>query len=183
MLRNNIREDYFRWMSDIACDGRYSKHVTYDKLLRLLFSTEFTWLIPLDENRAADGISLRYRFAVERGYRDIPEELDGPCSVLEMILMLALRCEENIMDDPEYGDRKQQWFWSMINNLGLGSMYDIRFDLEYCENVIRAFLDREYEPNGKGGLFTIKNCDADLRDVEIWYQLCWYLDSYMHMGY
>ena len=46
------------------------------------------------------------------------------------------------------------------------------------DDVIKRFLDRDYEPNGKGGLFTIKNCRQDLRKVEIWYQLCWYLDSF-----
>ena len=51
------------------------------------------------------------------------------------------------------------------------------FDKQYVTKVIGRFLNREYEPNGKGGLFIINNCNDDLRDVEIWYQLCWYLDS------
>ena len=48
---------------------------------------------------------------------------------------------------------------------------------ELVEDVIERFLDREYGPDGKGGLFTVRHCEYDLRDVEIWYQLCWYLDS------
>jgi hypothetical protein len=126
-------------------------------------------------------MDLRYRFALELGYRNQPEIvldiLNGPCSVLEMMIALAIRCEENIMDDPNVGDRTGQWFWGMITNLGLGSMKDARFDIRYVDDVVAMFLDREYEPNGKGGLFTIRHCDCDLRDVEIWYQLCWYLDS------
>jgi hypothetical protein len=94
-----------------------------------------------------------------------------------MIIALAIRCEETYMDDASIGDRTGQWFWGMIRNLGLGSMVDSRFDKLYVEEVVRRFLDREYEADGTGGLFTIKNCDADLRDVEIWYQLCWYLDT------
>ena len=65
----------------------------------------------------------------------------------------------------------------MINNLGLGSMRDDNYDKDYVEYVIQTFLRREYKPNGDGGLFTINHCDHDLRDVEIWYQLNWYLDS------
>ena len=81
------------------------------------------------------------------------------------------------MDDPEIGDRTGQWFWGMIVNLGLGSMTDNRYDEDFVTETIERFLDRDYEPDGKGGLFTVRNCDRDLRYVEIWYQLCWYLDN------
>ena len=94
------------------------------------------------------------------------------------MIALAIRCEENIMDDTSYGDRTAQWFWGMITSLGLGDQTDSRIDYIYVDDVIKRFLDRDYEPNGKGGLFTIKNCRQDLRKVEIWYQLCWYLDSF-----
>ena len=81
------------------------------------------------------------------------------------------------MEDPLVGNRTGQWFWGMIRSLGLGTMIDSRFDEEYVEAAIDRFLDHEYEPNGKGGLFTIKDCKDDLRTAEIFYQLCWYLDS------
>jgi hypothetical protein len=138
-------------------------------------------LIPKDGNRADDGINMRRRFALYRGgddsYDAIISELDGPCSVLEMMVALAVRCEETIMDDPSKGDRTQQWFWGMITSLGLGSMTDDRFDEFYIDEAIEIFLNREYAPDGRGGLFTIRHCDVDLRRVEIWYQLCKYLDT------
>jgi hypothetical protein len=96
-----------------------------------------------------------------------------------MMVALAIECEVTIMDDPNIGDRTGQWFWGMIVNLGLGSMTDYKFDDIYVEGVVRRFLDREYEPNGKGGLFTVKNCRYDLRTVEIWNQMCWYLGTIM----
>jgi hypothetical protein len=96
-----------------------------------------------------------------------------------MMVALSVRCEETIMDDPRIGDRTGQWFWGMISSLGLGSMMDNQFDKEYVDSVIDRFLKREYEPNGKGGLFTIKRCRYDLRSVEIWYQMCWYLDKFI----
>ena len=113
-----------------------------------------------------------------RDYDDeVLDILDGPCSVLEMMIALAIRCEENIMDDPNIGDRTSQWFWGMVVNLGLGSMVDCRFDKQFVDETIRIFLNRKYAPNGNGGLFTIRDCDKDLRKVEIWHQLCWYLDK------
>lgn len=53
----------------------------------------------------------------------------------------------------------------------------VYFDERYADKVITRFLNREYEPNGAGGLFRIKDCPYDLRSVEIWYQMCWYFDS------
>ena len=38
-------------------------------------------------------------------------------------------------------------------------------------------MNRTYSPDGDGGLFTVRNCDRDLRNVEIWIQMCWYLDT------
>ena len=178
-LRERIGNEYFEWMFRLVCGKRYAKKVSYRKLLRYLHDVEFEYSIPKDENRAEDGIDLRYRFVCLQDCEDMLIYLDGPCSVLEMMIALAIRCEENIMDDEHVGDRTGQWFWGMIVSLGLGSMTDNRFDIEYTEEVIGRFLDRDYEPDGRGGLFTIKDCNRDLRDVEIWYQLCWYLDRFL----
>lgn len=81
------------------------------------------------------------------------------------------------MDDPRIGNRTGQWFWGMITNLGLGSITDDQFDKRYVDTVVTTFLSRKYERNGKGGLFTIRGCNRDLRKIDIWKQLCWYLDS------
>lgn len=173
---NTIKEDYFEWMCSLVCDTR-RKRERYGGLLRLLHNIEFTYSIPMDENRASDGEGLRLRFSRIQDYDDVPACLYGPCSVLEMMVALAVRCEEQIMDDPDAGNRTSEWFFEMIHNLGLSSMTNDSFDRYFVYNNIDRFLNREYQPDGSGGLFTIKNCKYDLRDVEIWYQMCWYLDS------
>lgn len=175
----NIRDKYFEWMSELVCGDRFSKETSYRKLLKQLHRTEFRYHIPRDVNRWEDGVSLRRRFAYENsGIEYVEDFMHGPCTVLEMMVALAIRCEE-WMDDTSMGDRTGQWFWRMIVSLGLGSMTDDRFDITYIEMVVDRFLDREYESNGKGGLFTIKNTDRDMRLYEIWFQMCWYLDSLM----
>lgn len=179
--KNNIINEYFDWILNMVCKNRYDRDISYRKLLSYLHNTEFRWTIPEDENRASDGINLRWRFACDSGREDIFDEIDeclkGPCSILEMMVALAIRCEETIMDDPKIGNRTSQWFWGMVTNLGLGSMTDDQFDKRYIDSVITKFLNRDYEPNGKGGLFTVRGCYQDLRDFGIWYQLCWYLDN------
>lgn len=179
--RNNIIDDYYYWLTDLVVRDKRSNPRKYDDLLSFLHEVEFIFTIPLDDNRAFDGMDLRYRYARDRGPLHevdyVMDILDGPCSVLEMMVALSLRCEENIMDDTHYGNRTGQWFWKMITSLGLGAMDDTRFNQAECAYIIERFLNREYEPNGRGGLFTIYGCDRDLRDVEIWRQMCWYLDS------
>lgn len=80
------------------------------------------------------------------------------------------------MDDPSIGNRTSQWFWRMITNLGLGHMNDDVYSKKEVSYILKRFLDREYERDGRGGLFRIRNAD-DLRNVEIWTQLLWYLDT------
>ena len=180
MTEKELNNEYFEWMCQLVCNERYSRGLSYQKLLGHLHNIDFQYVIPMDSNRAEDGIDLRYRFGYEKSYEGpmIASFLDNrPCSVLEMLISLAFRCEENIMNNPDVGNRMGQWFWNMIVNLGLGSMNDSRFDPKYTDDVIFRFMDRKYKRDGEGGLFTIEHCKYDMRSVEIWYQMNWYLDS------
>lgn len=179
-----LKEEYFEWLCNKVIDDNSS--VKYSKLMSCLFDSFFIPVMSMDENRADDGKNLRYRFGREN---DIPSsvilvELDSgdhddsdACSILEMMVALSIRCEETIMTDEQYGDRTGTWFWNMIVSLGLGTMNDLRFDEKYTNIVIDRFLNREYKRNGEGGLFTINSIKKDMRKFEIWYQMCWYLDS------
>jgi hypothetical protein len=185
MTRNELNDQYFEWMYQLVLNERYSKSRSYRKLISYLNDISFRFSLPMDDNRSADGIDLRYRFGYEKSYdnRIIAQLLDDhPCSVLEMMIALSMRCEENIMANPEVGNRLGQWFWDMLRNLGLIRMDDEHFDQDYVRYRINRMLDREYESNGEGGLFVVKNARRDLRSVEIWYQACWYLDEVLEEG-
>lgn len=181
--KNRIEDEYFEWLYRSA-GGYNTGGFTFRKLLIDLHSTDFRYLIPKDKNRAIDGMDLRRHYGLMITDNDedetdyIVDILDRPCSVLEMMVALSMRCEKTIMDNPAYGDRTGQWFWGMITNMGLGTMYDTNYDKQYVMKIVNRFLDRKYSSNGKGGLFTIKDCDVDLREVEIWYQLNWYLNNF-----
>lgn len=173
-----IDDEYFEWLVDLVTRDRFSQQISFNKLLTQLHNTEFRYSIPLDQNRALDGIDLRYRFAAVYGYSDdVLDVLPECCSMLEMMIALSIRCEEYIMDDPRVGDRTRQWFWGMVTSLGVGSFYDDRYDEDAVNEILQRFLDRDYEPDGRGGLFTVRHCAIDLRDVEIWRQLMRYLNS------
>ena len=176
-FQDRVNDEYFEWLCGLIDITRFSRHISYRKLLMHLHNIEFTWFIPNDDNRADDGIQLRRRYSLVLEDMRLQDYIQGPCSVLEMMVALAIRCEESIMDDAQIGDRIGQWFWSMIHNLGLSPMSDNRFDRDFVDDAIARLLNREYEPDGRGGLFTVKHCDHDMRTVEIWRQLSWYLGS------
>lgn len=169
-------DDYFCWLANFV-PNRYQ----YNELINALYRKEFAYIFVMDSNRAEDGISLRLRF--ERDYDYCPGLVTGyfenrPCSVLEMIVALALRCEESIMYDERFGDRTTFWIGIMLSNMGLDSFDDGNFDPYQVNDILECFINRQYQKNGKGGLFYFKRDDIDVRAMEIWIQMNWYLNEY-----
>lgn len=180
MIDEQIRVEYFEWMYGMTCRERYPNSISFRRLLLHLHNTEFRYSMPRDGDRSSDGHRLRYRFGDSMGYDEYTIESVFryyDVSVLEMMIALAIRIEEDIMDNAEIGDRTNQWFWIMIVNLGLGDMMDDRYNAQHVDEVLNRFMDREYESNGKGGLFYIRNSKRDIRNLEIWYQMCEYLNG------
>ena len=181
--KDQILNGYFDWLYDYVCKDKAHDEISYRKLFTFLYNTEFIFSLDMDDNRAIDGINMRVEYAnimakSDSDYNNIINILDKPCSVLEMMIALAIRCETAIMSDPRYGNRTKQWFWLMMGSLGISMMTDDIYDKNYVEKVIYKFLNRQYDFDGKGGLFYIPNSEYDLRNVEIWTQLCWYLDKF-----
>lgn len=176
MAQETLSKEYFDWMCNLVCDSS----MPYEKLLTRLHEIEFVPIMPMDDNRAADGVDFRYRFAYENRYHPaiIAEYIDNrPCSVLEMMVALIHRFEEQIMDNQEFGNQSQRWFMEMITSLGLKRMTDTMYDEMFVDRAIMRFHNRDYKPNGEGGLFTVQRYRRDMRLVDIWYQMCWYLDE------
>lgn len=177
MPEPKINIKYLDWLYDRVCRNRFSDDISYRKLFDKLWRTKFRWSVTKDENRAKDGVALRHRFGLAIGSDNTEAYIGGSCTVLEMLIALATRMEEDIMSDSYIGDRTGQWFWQMINNLGLSAMTDTHFDEHEVNAAICRFLDRQYSHDGKGGLFRIRGCRRDMRKVEIWIQMLWYLDT------
>ena len=176
MKKTQIEYEYFEWLIGLSVN-LCRDYGSYRKLFGYLYSREFYSDVENDENRAEDGLDLRMRFAEDSNYtyRDIYIYLDEPCSVLEMMLGLALRCEEHIMGDPEIGDRTGLWMHAMLESLHLADQTDDVYDEEKAVNAIDILLSHGYKRNGDGGLFTITKRREDMRKTEIWCQMCWYL--------
>ena len=55
--------NYFKWLAKQIDDGNEHHSLEhYERCLENLFCEEFYWIIPLDGNRAKDGLNLRYKY-------------------------------------------------------------------------------------------------------------------------
>ena len=171
----SLDERYFDWLYSQVCSVRTKNPSKgYKELLHILFTKEFVWLVPNDDNRVEDGKDLRYEFFEHEGidpdHRDILW-LRLPCSMLELLVALARRLEFE-----DEGDVKT-WFWEMMENIGLSKDLNDRavIDRDFVEEILDRVIWRHYEYNGGGGLFPLVYPEEDQRQVEIWYQLNAYI--------
>ena len=171
---NNL---YFWWLCSRVCGcGNNSTATKYADLLVYLHGRTFKYFIENDGNRVEDAYDLRNQFEDEHNEHI---DLDRP-SVLEVLAALAIRCEEDIMHDDEFGDRTPVWFMIMLSNIGLSHMINERFNQKEADKVIDVFLNREYDRNGRnGGAFQITDPDVNMRNTELWYQM----HKYIHENY
>jgi len=171
MTAGTLDDQYLAWLYSQVAEVRTRKSSkTYWGLLRKLFSTEFAWFIPNDDNRAEDGRELRCEWISERNIGIDPEWFSLGCSFLEMLIGVSRRLSFEAEGEVSY------WFWHMIDNLGLLGFHDrSNFSDEEVEDRTSAVIWRTYDYNGIGGLFPLRRASRDQRRVEIWYQLSEYL--------
>lgn len=169
-----LDELYFDWLYSQVCSVKVkSPSRTYRNLLHILYTKEFVWLVPNDDNRAEDGKDLRDEFLrVEHvkvaNYDRLWMELG--CSMLELLIAVSRRLEFET-DIPA-----KEWFWEILENLNLHKLNDQKtISRHNVEDILDRVIWRTYERDGSGGLFPLVNAEKDQRKVEIWYQLSAYI--------
>mgnify|MGYP007101905617 CR=1 FL=1 len=167
-----MEDAYFRWLIGLIGDEYIERN--YQKLLGKLYATDYLWELDYDKNRAVDGLFLRRIFAQETGMY-VPD--DGHCSVLEMMIALARKAEDDIMHNPDFGDRTGYWFWTMIRNLGLDIYDDGYFFESEIDRILDVFIHHRYAMNGSGGAFPVRTKTRDLRKTDLWWQMNAYLEE------
>ena len=170
-MTRKANDVYFGVLCDLVGLHEPIEKCGYFELMYQLYRTEFYSILPNDDNRCTDGIRLRDKYGFPA--------VNVGCNLLEMLVALAVRCDEDILYSAEQGDRSKDWFWMMITNLGLNKFRDRSFgdawQYKDVEKIYLKFMNRKYTYDGKGGLFPLKGAKKDQREVEIWYQLASYV--------
>ena len=173
-----IIDDYYIWLIDLVeyngFDGR-----GYTRVLTKLFDEEFYWSISGDRNRAVDGIRLRSTFATDDyiGGSYLTSSMPEYCTVLEMMIALAKRMEDDILYDPDEPNRTGVWFGIMMENLGMLELDDRNYKDEIFYEKLNNFLNRSYPDNGEGSLFGPLMGHFCMPKTEIWYQMHYYINE------
>lgn len=171
MPAGTLDDQYLTWLYSQVAEVKTRKSSrTYWGLLKKLFTIEFVWFIPNDDNRAEDGRELRCEWASEKDISADPEWLSLGCSFLEMLIGMSRRLAFETERDAA------SWFWHLINNMELLGFNDRSdFSERVVEDRTSAVIWRTYDWHGRGGLFPLRNAQRDQRKVELWYQLSEYL--------
>lgn len=147
----------------------------YIYLCDRMLDTKFIYFVGNDCNRAEDGLSLRVEFEHVNG---IISDIDDECTVLEMFVKLAIRCDEDVMYDAEYGNRVDKWFWEFLDGLGLTKFNNRNYVSEDVDRILDDFNNRHYgKKGGRGCAFEVKKPLRDMSTTEIWYQMMWWLNE------
>ena len=173
-MSNSVIKDYILWLGNLVKLDEKEECGGYYLLIKALYKKEFYWVNDMDENRSDEGKDLRYIFADECGLDEVPDEINGACSVLEMMIGLAKRWN-NEVSLTEDEDRSDEYFWQMVTNLGLEGCTDDKFDPVMVREKLDILLDRDYPDDGKGSLFPLERSKESQKNIEIWYQLQNYL--------
>lgn len=169
-MREPIENEYFNWLCAKVLE-RKDTRMYYD-ILRILYTTEFVWLVPMDQNRAEDGLELREDFSRETHTKRDPIFESQPCSVLEVFLAFAQRA--SFQNDWPV----RTWFWTFMENLHLDQFRHVsEADMPIIQEILDTFLWRTYDSHGYGGLFPVTRTDRDQRKIEIWWQFCEYVQD------
>lgn len=159
MTRN---KNYLKWLArKVNIDMSQNVDTSYVQLMNALYEKEFYSVIDMDSNRIEDALALREEYS-----EYIQNDL---CSLLEIMVALAVRCEAEYLRDIATAGNI---FWDMLDNLGLCQYTDMHFDRDEVDCILDRLLDREYESDGAGGLFYAGNdSKIDMRNEEIWWQM------------
>jgi len=165
-----VDDQYLLWL--IHCVGAEE----YTKVCNTMQKIVFDASVPNDDNRAAEGKDLRRQFLEQHNYHTSVYYmwLAPPASIFETLAALT--------DHAEFmtGISKDKWFKIFLGNLHIENCHDGRWSGAVSRKVQRAlemFNHRHYMPSGHGGLFPIQNSIYDQREIEIWYQMCAFIQE------
>lgn len=158
---------YLYWLLTEKCNLAIDEVKSGRSVYQSLLNIPFQYILERDENRALDGLDLRWEYNDGNEITNLPED----CSVLEMMVALAIRITDEYISDMN-DSSPRDFFLEMIDNLGL-----FYRDRNTIREIVEDWMNREYDWDGSGSPFPLRYPVHDQREVEIWSQAMEYLDE------
>lgn len=175
-----IYEQYKKYLLEKV---NYYNVPIFDNIMEQLLHTKYEPYYDLDDNRGVDGLTTRDIFyetfppdARTLLFDELIMDIGPSCTVLEMMVTLAIRCETDVAGDPSGEDRTAHWFDVMLESMGLTQYTGDSYNADSVARIIWKMQNHDYLPNGEGGLFKIPDGTGfDMTKLEIWSQMNAYI--------
>jgi len=179
-------DGYFYWLQKVSgLSG---------PLASMLAETKFVSSVKEDDiliEKAKEEVRRNYAETIlsEDEYNDknvetIFKSIRGDCCLFEIMVCLAVSINEMFEDTAAY-DGPSHFFGILLRNAGLDIYDDEDWDLHeekvkaYWESRIRIILERSYEKDGKGGLFSLCDDLGCIRSgIPLWKQMNIWVDQH-----
>lgn len=164
--RYRVKRKYLTYLMD-----KVDVPSMYSELCEALLMVEFEPIVGNDGDRAEDGMDLRREFEM---LIEAPESDISPCSMLEMLVAVAIRTAE-LMYEGDEGESPGHYFWVFLNNLGLSKMKNTG-DFRKKQKIIVDICDRFLDPDDESvDIVRVKHPPKRWSKLEIWKKINWFL--------
>lgn len=177
--KTSLEQGYFNWLYNRACPvSDPASDESFVEVCGVMNAVDFNDSVPNDDNRTADAIELRPEFLEEMVPRTYTRGISSfnamPPKLFEVVVALCDRANKTTDVDP------QRLFDTILQNLGLKKYNDKawnRSSEERVRHILERVNNRDYKPNGRGGIFPLEKPSKDQTEVELWYQLSEFLSE------
>lgn len=186
--KDEIRGAYFTYLKERIRSSQEERD-KYNYVLRIMHMIPMLSIVPTDENIVEWGLENRRTFTHAYpiyGEDEMVQALPPQCTMLEAGIYLAQQTDKNIIrEDRIYYDGSADVFWEMmLDNVGLREYDDekamsSRRVLDQIEVILRHLNERDYQPDGKGNWFWLREPreGIDMRRIPIWEQMWAYVNE------
>lgn len=165
-----IQDAYIDWLLRNLHADRFDEDSNL--LLIHLHLLEWYSVLDKDHSREEDGKNIRERFKRDTSFINY-DSIDGPCTVLECLYGIAERMDF-FCTPPEFQSMAWMYFWLLLQNAKIsGNGLDIR----KIDAAVDRVMSRTYSVKGVGGLFPLRQTDANQVGTEIWYQMASFINE------
>lgn len=170
-------DNYYRWLIKNYVSRPATNLVDkYTIVLKLLHKTEFKVICLMDRNRVDGCLNRRVNYDY-----NLMTDHQISVSLLEIVIELSVEMYE-LGQGYSWNKSQQEWFWLLLANAGLLA-YDRTIayleptSVDDLQKHIHIINNRQYNTDGSGGFFTLKDNREDQRMVELWYQMSAYMQE------